>query len=104
MSKASNKRVRLAACLPCPHLRSRLLLAAQLAKESQMIAKDPPPFIFARPREDNILEWHYILRGPPETPFAGGEYWGQVIFRKWCAGGEHERGACVQWKTSWAER
>ncbi|PWN99992.1 UBC-like protein [Tilletiopsis washingtonensis] len=59
MSKASNKR---------------------LAKESQMIAKDPPPFIFARPREDNILEWHYILRGPPETPFAGGEYWGQVIF------------------------
>ncbi|CEH14080.1 Ubiquitin-protein ligase [Ceraceosorus bombacis] len=37
----------------------------RLAKESQMINKDPPPFCYARPKEDNILEWHYILRESP---------------------------------------
>lgn len=42
--------------------------------------KDPPPLVYARPREDNILEWHYILRGPPDTPYAGGEYHGQLLF------------------------
>jgi ubiquitin-conjugating enzyme E2 J2 len=35
--------------------------------------KSPPPFIMARPRESDILEWHYILRGPPDTPYEGGE-------------------------------
>ncbi|PWN38652.1 UBC-like protein [Ceraceosorus guamensis] len=52
----------------------------RLAKESQMINKDPPPFCYARPKEDNILEWHYILRGPPDCPYAGGEYWGVLLF------------------------
>ena len=42
--------------------------------------KDPPPFCFARPREDNVLEWHLILRGPEGTPYEGGEYWGQLLF------------------------
>lgn len=49
--------------------------------------KDPPPLCYARPREDNILEWyvsgscrHFILRGPPGTPYEGGEYWGQLLF------------------------
>lgn len=36
-----------------------------------MMEKDPPPFCFARPLEDDILTWHYILRGPPGTPYAG---------------------------------
>ncbi|KAN0061329.1 Ubiquitin-conjugating enzyme E2 6 [Thecaphora frezii] len=52
----------------------------RLTKEAQLMEKDPPPFVFARPKEDNILEWHYILRGPPDTPYAGGEYHGQLLF------------------------
>lgn len=23
---------------------------------------------------------HFILRGPPDTPYHGGEYWGQLLF------------------------
>lgn len=42
--------------------------------------KDPPPLCYARPREDNVLEWHFIVRGPPGTPYEGGEYWGQLLF------------------------
>ncbi|KAI7940110.1 hypothetical protein MJO28_013762 [Puccinia striiformis f. sp. tritici] len=45
----------------------------RLMKEHAEITKSPPPFIIARPKETNILEWHYILRGPPDTPYFGGE-------------------------------
>ncbi|PWN92998.1 UBC-like protein [Acaromyces ingoldii] len=54
--------------------------AKRLGKEAQMMDRDPPPYCYARPREDNVLEWHFILRGPPDTPYFGGEYWGQLIF------------------------
>ncbi|CAD6887055.1 unnamed protein product [Tilletia controversa] len=52
----------------------------RLGKEHIMMIKEPPQFCLARPREENILEWHYIVRGPPDTPFHGGEYWGVLQF------------------------
>ena len=52
----------------------------RLAREYQNISANPPPFIVAHPSESNILEWHYILTGPPSTPYAGGQYWGTLIF------------------------
>ena len=33
-----------------------MLIMAQLAREYQMIQKNPPPFIVAHPSEKNILE------------------------------------------------
>lgn len=41
---------------------------------------NPTPYITAKPLETNILEWHYVLRGPPDTPYEGGEYHGRVKF------------------------
>jgi len=52
----------------------------RLTREYKTISENPPPFIVAHPSESNILEWHYILTGPPETPYAGGQYWGTLIF------------------------
>ncbi|KAI9845038.1 MAG: Ubiquitin-conjugating enzyme E2 6 [Thelocarpon superellum] len=52
----------------------------RLAREYQIIQKNPPPYIVAHPSEKNILEWHYILTGPPQTPYDGGQYWGTLIF------------------------
>ncbi|KAK0545304.1 Ubiquitin-conjugating enzyme E2 6 [Tilletia horrida] len=52
----------------------------RLGKEHLMMIKEPPQYCIARPREDNILEWHYIIRGPPDTSFHGGEYWGVLQF------------------------
>ncbi|CEQ39667.1 SPOSA6832_01228 [Sporobolomyces salmonicolor] len=78
----------------------------RLRKEHQMFQKNPPSFIWATPNESkcalvfplprapapppltdaivvpSILEWHYIMRGPPGTPYEGGEYWGVVTFPK----------------------
>lgn len=52
----------------------------RLAKEYALMQKDPPPFCFGRPLESDVLTWHFILRGPPDTPYQDGEYWGQLMF------------------------
>lgn len=52
----------------------------RLTKEYASITKSPPPYIVARPSEKNILEWHYIITGPPDTPYDGGQYWGTLMF------------------------
>ncbi|KAI9016091.1 ubiquitin-conjugating enzyme/RWD-like protein [Hyaloraphidium curvatum] len=52
----------------------------RLTKEYKSLQDNPPPFILARPLESNILEWHYVIRGPPDSPYAGGEYHGKLIF------------------------
>ena len=41
---------------------------------------DPPPFIRAAPLENNLQEWHYVLQGPPDSPYEGGLYHGKVKF------------------------
>ncbi|KAK1920788.1 ubiquitin-conjugating enzyme/RWD-like protein [Papiliotrema laurentii] len=52
----------------------------RLQKEYLNMQKSPPPFIWACPEEKNILDWHFIIRGPPDTPYAGGEYHGLIWF------------------------
>ncbi|ODQ77725.1 hypothetical protein BABINDRAFT_41045 [Babjeviella inositovora NRRL Y-12698] len=52
----------------------------RLTREYKLIVENPPQFIEARPNEDNILEWHYILLGPPDTPYDGGQYHGTLTF------------------------
>ncbi|ETN42757.1 uncharacterized protein HMPREF1541_01915 [Cyphellophora europaea CBS 101466] len=52
----------------------------RLTREYAAIQANPPPYIVAHPTEANILEWHYLLTGAPDTPYAGGQYWGTLIF------------------------
>ncbi|PIA17670.1 ubiquitin-conjugating enzyme E2 J2 [Coemansia reversa NRRL 1564] len=52
----------------------------RLNKEYLAMQSNPTPFITAKPLDTNILEWHYVLRGPPETPYEGGEYHGRIRF------------------------
>lgn len=52
----------------------------RLTKEYRAIQANPPPFITAKPNEENILEWHYIITGPTSTPFEGGQYHGILRF------------------------
>lgn len=79
-TRAANKRVRF---IP-PSLNNIEDLAdfksLQLTREYQSIQANPPPYITAHPSESNILEWHYILTGPPQTPYHNGQYWGTLLF------------------------
>ncbi|KAI0085780.1 UBC-like protein [Irpex rosettiformis] len=52
----------------------------RLTKEYVAMQREPPPFVWAVPDEKNILIWNYIIRGPPDSPFAGGEYHGVLLF------------------------
>ena len=76
-----------------------------MTREYKTISENPPPYITAHPSEANILEyvlsyntplshlrtyvlipltcrqrWHYIITGPENTPYHGGQYWGTLIF------------------------
>ncbi|CCE91044.1 E2 ubiquitin-conjugating protein UBC6 TDEL_0C01550 [Torulaspora delbrueckii] len=52
----------------------------RLTKEYKLMVENPPPYILARPNENNILEWHYIITGPADTPYFEGQYHGTLTF------------------------
>lgn len=39
-------------------------------------------FYFKEPLPSNILEWHYVIEGPKDSPYYGGFYHGALIFTK----------------------
>ncbi|TMW66131.1 hypothetical protein Poli38472_003896 [Pythium oligandrum] len=41
--------------------------------------KDPSDQYYAAPLEDNMFDWHFTLRGPPDTEFEGGIYHGRIL-------------------------
>lgn len=44
--------------------------------------QDPVPYIHAEFLPSNILEWHYVIIGPKDSPYSGGYYHGSLIFTK----------------------
>ncbi|KAJ7230359.1 UBC-like protein [Mycena pura] len=56
----------------------------RLTKEYVNMQREPPPFVWAAPDEKNILLCAFrplsALRGPSDSPFAGGEYHGVLQF------------------------
>ncbi|XP_030835508.1 ubiquitin-conjugating enzyme E2 J2-like [Strongylocentrotus purpuratus] len=54
--------------------------SARLKQDYMRLKKDPVPYVTAEPLPSNILEWHYVVRGPKETPYEGGLYHGKLVF------------------------
>ncbi|XP_015123016.1 ubiquitin-conjugating enzyme E2 J2 isoform X1 [Diachasma alloeum] len=55
--------------------------ATQRLKQDYMrLKRDPVPYVIAEPNPSNILEWHYVVKGPESTPYDGGFYHGKLIF------------------------
>jgi len=52
----------------------------RLRRDAARLAKDPVPYVVAVPLSANILEWHYVVQGPSDSPYAGGFYHGKLIF------------------------
>lgn len=52
----------------------------RLRREIAQLEKSPPPLIRAKPLENNILTFYYVLEGPKGTPYEGGHYFGKLVF------------------------
>ncbi|KAJ3320659.1 Ubiquitin-conjugating enzyme E2 J1 [Blyttiomyces sp. JEL0837] len=59
---------------------SRSAAMKRLMKEYAELKADPSPELTAAPLEDNLLEWHFTIRGPTEGGFFGGRYHGRLLF------------------------
>ena len=55
---------------------------ARLRKEFRDLKKNPVNNIQATPKENNILEWHYVIQGLKGSPYQDGWYHGVVTFPK----------------------
>lgn len=53
---------------------------SRLRQDYLRLKRDPVPYIVAEPLPSNILEWHYIVQGPPQSPYEGGMYHGKLKF------------------------
>eukprot|EP00160_Parvularia_atlantis_P016258 Unigene5067_Nuclearia_a/m.15542 Unigene5067_Nuclearia_a/g.15542 ORF Unigene5067_Nuclearia_a/g.15542 Unigene5067_Nuclearia_a/m.15542 type:complete len:317 (-) Unigene5067_Nuclearia_a:139-1089(-) len=51
----------------------------RILKEAKELHDDPSDEFVARPLDDDIFEWHFTIRGPPETAFEGGLYHGRIV-------------------------
>ena len=52
----------------------------RLQKELKDIQDDPPPNCTAGLISDNIYEWTATLFGPPDSPYAGGTFFLNILF------------------------
>lgn len=50
----------------------------RLMREAKELAH-PTEEYYACPLDDNLFEWHFTVRGPPETEFEGGYYHGRIL-------------------------
>lgn len=70
---------------PFPPSRNKKSIApitatSRLKNDYIRLIKDPVPYIIAEPLTSNILEWHYVVTGPKDSPYVGGYYHGKLVF------------------------
>lgn len=53
---------------------------SRLKQDYVRLKKDPIPYTSAEPLPHNILEWHYVVRGPEQSVYENGFYHGKLIF------------------------
>lgn len=52
----------------------------RLKKEYKRLQEDPLPSLIAAPKPSDYLEWHFVLQGINDTPYANGHYHGKLKF------------------------
>lgn len=53
---------------------------SRLKQDYLRLKNDPVPYVTAEPVPSNILEWHYVVKGPELSPYEGGYYHGKIMF------------------------
>lgn len=53
---------------------------SRLRQDYLRLKRDPVPFVSAEPLASNLLEWHYVVTGPPGSLYESGVYHGKLLF------------------------
>ncbi|KAL8376233.1 hypothetical protein RB595_007372 [Gaeumannomyces hyphopodioides] len=51
----------------------------RIMREAQELSASPSPDYTATPLESDLFEWHFTLKGPPDSVYAGGLYHGRIV-------------------------
>ncbi|CAG8495250.1 3486_t:CDS:2 [Paraglomus occultum] len=51
----------------------------RLLREAKELREDDSDDYCAEPLEDNIFEWHFVIRGPMDSEYEGGRYHGRIL-------------------------
>ncbi|EAN99171.1 putative ubiquitin-conjugating enzyme E2 [Trypanosoma cruzi] len=52
----------------------------RLQKELSALCREAESFFFTRPSAKSILVWYFVIKGPADTPYEGGRYFGKLNF------------------------
>ncbi len=52
----------------------------RLTKDYKYIVEHPSANLRAHPTNDDIFFWYFVFIGPPDTPYANGQYFGSIRF------------------------
>ena len=64
------------------HASAAVTSLQRLKQDYLRLKKDPVPFISAEPLPSHMLEWHFVVEGPHDSPYRGGFYHGKLMFPK----------------------
>ncbi|KAI1414371.1 UBC-like protein [Hypoxylon sp. FL1857] len=62
-----------------PKFNSKSPTIRRILKEAAELSTSPSPDYTASPLESDLFEWHFTLRGPPNSAFAEGIYHGRIV-------------------------
>ncbi|KAL2119422.1 hypothetical protein VTJ04DRAFT_6383 [Mycothermus thermophilus] len=63
---------------PTPKFNSKSPTIRRILREAHELTTSPSPDYHAAPLESDLFEWHFTLRGPPNSPFERGIYHGRI--------------------------
>ncbi|KAM4055963.1 ubiquitin-conjugating enzyme [Hirsutella rhossiliensis] len=62
-----------------PHISSKSPTIRRILREAAEISNSPSPDYAAEPLESDLFEWHFTLRGPPNSVYSQGLYHGRIL-------------------------
>uniref|UniRef100_A0A7I4Y3C3 UBC core domain-containing protein n=1 Tax=Haemonchus contortus TaxID=6289 RepID=A0A7I4Y3C3_HAECO len=66
---------------PQPSTEPNPAAVRRLQRDFEKLTQEPIDGIVAVPDDANILVWHYVIKGSPDTPYEGGYYYGKILFQ-----------------------
>lgn len=58
-----------------------MLATKRLTRELKLLHDDPPVEFIVKCDENDMLKWYFLIYGSPDTPYEGGLYIGELLFR-----------------------